>query len=211
MHLYYGQLRQPNFGDDLNSWLWTTLMPECVGGEQDVTFVGIGTIIADRIPRRRLRVVFSTGAGYEPVSRIATDPGWRVYCVRGPLTARVLGLSDAAVASDGAVLLRTLPEFQTAHRAGVVFVPHWISADLARWKEACELCDIEYVDPRWESRRVVARLASAELVLAESLHAAIVADAFRVPWVAVKGSININVFKWQDWCASLDVEYRPKR
>ena len=73
MHLYYGQLRQPNFGDDLNSWLWTTLMPECVGGEHDVTFVGIGTLMADRIPRRQLRVVFSTGAGYEPVSRIATD------------------------------------------------------------------------------------------------------------------------------------------
>ena len=63
VQLYYGKLRQPNFGDDLNSWLWTTLMPECVGGEQDVTFVGIGTLIADRIPRRQLRVVFCTGAG----------------------------------------------------------------------------------------------------------------------------------------------------
>jgi hypothetical protein len=35
-------------------------------------------------------------------------------------------------------------------------------------------------------------------VLAQSLHAPIVADAFRVPWRALRGS-HFNALKWTDW------------
>jgi succinoglycan biosynthesis protein ExoV len=43
------------------------------------------------------------------------------------------------------------------------------------------------------------------------MHAAILADAFRVPWVAVTTSRVINSFKWEDWATSLQVAYRPRR
>src|SRR5690606_31984382 len=42
-----------------------------------------------------------------------------------------------------------------------------------------------------------------KLVIAEAMHAAIIADSYRVPWVSVSSSRRINAFKWQDWAASL--------
>ena len=39
---------------------------------------------------------------------------------------------------------------------------------------------------------------------------AILADAFRVPWVAVSTSRSINSFKWQDWAQTVGVTYRPR-
>jgi succinoglycan biosynthesis protein ExoV len=42
------------------------------------------------------------------------------------------------------------------------------------------------------------------------MHGAILADAFRVPWIAVSSSRSINSFKWNDWARSLGVTYAPK-
>ena len=54
------------------------------------------------------------------------------------------------------------------------------------------------------------KIHASDVVIAEAMHAAIVADALRVPWIPVNfhGS-HINSFKWNDWCGSLDVEYMP--
>ena len=55
---------------------------------------------------------------------------------------------------------------------------------------------------------VVQQIASSRLVIAEAMHAAIVADAFRVPWIPVTSVPETNPFKWQDWCESLDLRYK---
>ena len=45
--------------------------------------------------------------------------------------------------------------------------------------------------------------------MTEALHGAIVADALRVPWIAVKLFDHIIEFKWRDWCRSLGLNYSP--
>jgi succinoglycan biosynthesis protein ExoV len=55
---------------------------------------------------------------------------------------------------------------------------------------------------------VLAQISRARLVLAESLHAAICADAYRVPWLPVLTSPRINAFKWHDWLRSLELQAR---
>ena len=90
-----------------------------------------------------------------------------------------------------------------------MFVPHWKSVRYGRWQRICESLGIEFVDPCGDSTAVVRRIASAEKVIAESMHAAIIADAFRVPWIPVALSREISPFKWVDWAASLEVPYRP--
>jgi succinoglycan biosynthesis protein ExoV len=52
---------------------------------------------------------------------------------------------------------------------------------------------------------VIRRIAAAPLVIAESMHAAIIADAFRVPWIPVRFSPHFHAEKWLDWAASLDM------
>jgi succinoglycan biosynthesis protein ExoV len=41
------------------------------------------------------------------------------------------------------------------------------------------------------------------------MHGAIAADTLRVPWIPYRCSTNIGTFKWQDWCASMDLKYEP--
>jgi hypothetical protein len=70
---------------------------------------------------------------------------------------------------------------------------------------------VRYVDPTWSPERVLAELASCRLVLAEAMHAAIVADALRIPWVPVQSGTHVLSFKWQDWCAAMGLDYVPRR
>ena len=41
------------------------------------------------------------------------------------------------------------------------------------------------------------------------MHAAIIADTFRVKWLPVTTSSTINHFKWLDWTSSMNVPYKP--
>lgn len=203
---------QGNFGDELNRWLWPALLADVMGKtEDDVLFVGIGTVLDRNLPSARVTIVFGTGTGYTPpASDISTHPSrWRIYGVRGPLTARALNLDKRAAMTDPAILLTTLPEFKGLDRRGVIFIPHWKSVRYGEWKGICKTLGIEFVDPCQDSKLVVRRIASAEKVIAESMHAAVIADAFRVPWTPVALSREISPFKWVDWASSLNVAYRP--
>lgn len=201
-----------NFGDMLNGWLWPDLLPGVFDDDPDVRFIGIGTILDRHLPAAPLNVVFGSGTGYAPPPVSVRGPGWRIYGVRGPLTARVLGLGPEAVLTDPAILLARHPAFaQPEPTGGVLFVPHWKSVRYGQWREACALAGIEFVDPCADAHTVVRRIAGARMVIAESMHAAIVADAFRVPWVPVVLSRELAPFKWSDWAASIGLHYEPRR
>lgn len=200
-----------NFGDALNDWLWPGLLPGVFDDDAQVRFVGIGTILDRNLPRAPLTVVFGTGTGYAPPPDDLQPGRWRVYGVRGPLTARVLGLPAETVLTDPAILLAHDPALRSGSPGGVVFVPHWKSVRFGQWRQACELAGIEFVDPCGDARAVVRRIAGARKVIAESMHAGIIADAFRVPWVPVVLSREVAAFKWADWAASVGLPYEPLR
>jgi succinoglycan biosynthesis protein ExoV len=200
-----------NFGDELNHWLWHELLPGVFDDDPQVRFVGIGTILDRNLPRAPLTVVFGTGTGYAPPPDDLRPDRWRVYGVRGPLTARILGLPVDAALTDPAILLASHPGFRERPSRGVVFVPHWKSVRFGQWRQACAQAGIEFVDPCGDAREVIRRIAGARKVIAESMHAGIVADAFRVPWVPVLLSREVAPFKWADWAATVELPYRPLR
>jgi succinoglycan biosynthesis protein ExoV len=212
MRIHFAEHVQGNFGDELNRWLWHRLLPDVRNDPQDdVLFVGIGTILDRNLPPARVTIVFGTGVGYtSPPPGISTDsPRWRIYGVRGPLTARALKFDARFAMTDPAILLATLREFQGLDRSGVIFVPHWKSVRYGNWQAICKTLGIEFIDPRGDSKIIVKRIAGAEKVIAESMHAAIIADAFRVPWIPVALSREVSPFKWVDWASSVDVSYLP--
>src|SRR5690606_25353840 len=137
------------------------------------------------------------------------DDRWRFYCVRGPLTAERLGLAPELAVTDGAALVARVFETGKIRRRGTGFMPHHESATLFDWKSLCRRLGIRYLDPADGVDDLLRGIAGCELVLAEAMHAAIVADALRVPWTAVTTHSHINQFKWNDWCASLDLTYDP--
>lgn len=212
MKPYYYQAPEGNFGDDLNGWLWEELAPgRWSADDGDDLFCGIGTIIGNDMPGAQRINVFSSGIGYRPVPADFASPRWRVMALRGPLTAQVVGRPDLAVA-DGALLLSTLPRLKplpAEMRRGTIFIPHYEAIAEGPWDEACRLAGVELVDPRQCAHRVIDQIRHARLVIADSMHAAIIADTMRVPWVPVASSRRINSFKWLDWTLSLDLPYEP--
>ena len=84
MRLYYYRDPVGNFGDDLNPWLWSRLIPDLLDDQSDELFVGIGTLLNQLVPKATRTVVFGSGAGYGELPEIYET--WEFYCVRGPLT-----------------------------------------------------------------------------------------------------------------------------
>lgn len=206
--LYYFRGGRPNFGDELNPWLWPRLAPRLLDDDGGELFLGIGTILNDGVPAAPRKLVFGSGYGYGNPPLV--DPAkWRFFCVRGPLTARALGLPSQLAVCDPAILLRRLPWPQPTERYPVSFIPHWESLDRGHWAQVCAHADIHFIDPTAPVEQVVAEIRASELVIAEAMHGAIVADAMRVPWIAVHPQLHMHSPKWRDWCASVDVPYEP--
>lgn len=209
MQIYSWSGDHPNFGDDLNHFLWSFLMPEVVATDDGALLIGVGTVLYDKLPAAAPRVVMGSGVGYSPAPRDIKGPGWAVYAVRGPLTARLLDLAPDRAVVDPAVLLPAMPDWSGTAHGDPIFVPHWTTALDADWRPAAERAGLRWVDPRGDPHTVIRAIAGASLVVAESMHGAIIADAFRMPWVPVVGT-HRSVFKWSDWAGSLGMDYAPR-
>lgn len=207
MRLYYFESQSGNFGDDLNPWLWNQLIPELLDVQDDTLFVGIGTLLNHRIPTGFKKVVFGSGAGYG--DRPLIDDSWNFQCVRGPLTAKALGLDPSLAVTDSAALVSTLPLPKPSRDSGIAFMPHVSSAINADWEQICKIVDIRYIDPRWNVDRILQEISCTEILVTEAMHGAIIADTLRVPWVPVVCYDYILEFKWLDWSASLGLDYSP--
>lgn len=200
MRLLYFKTKIPNFGDDLNGFLWPHLVPELFEEDNRQGFLGIGTIIGMKFPEIERLHVFSSGVGYLPIDRNARDR--EVWCVRGPLSAEQLGLGPEKALTDGAILSpRLYPK--PANSLGTVVIPHWETLLHNDWESVCRNAGMTLIDPMGEVKDVIPKIASASLVLTESLHGAIIADTYGIPWIAFTTNKSFSVFKWTDWTRSV--------
>lgn len=212
MKLLHYRPKVPNFGDDLNAILWPALVPSLLGAlsqeaGDDPAFVGIGTIVGIDPGDAQCLHVFSSGVGYTSMDAW-TGRSVEYHCVRGPFSARVLGLPDSASLTDGAILTPLMSEFHlsaSTARAGTIVIPHFETVAFPGWPAAAKMAGFDLVDPRKPPAVVISRIAQAKLVLTESLHGAILADAFGVPWRPFAVSRNFSKAKWADWAGSLNL------
>lgn len=215
LHYFKRKDNRFNFGDDLNDWLWPQLLPNCFDDNHESVFVGMGTLINDLLPMRvgsaEKVIVFSTGVGYErPLAEVPSN--WHIYCLRGPLSAQQLGVPKHLAIADGAILLRRFYKpMSDSKKISFSFMPHVYHAIQGGsiWKEICNELGFGYIDPCWSVEQVLEAISYTEVLLAEAMHGAITADALRTPWVPIVTSPRILSFKWQDWCTSIGVSYKP--
>ncbi|UTV39197.1 polysaccharide pyruvyl transferase family protein (plasmid) [Ensifer adhaerens] len=212
MKPYYWESQHGNFGDDLNLWLWDFLLPGFRDVHDDILLVGVGTVLNRALlPDGVRKLVIGSGFGYGSLPDMRDAAEWDLRCVRGPLTAEKIGLAPERGIVDPAVMVADMPEFRNLPKLYKrSFIPHWESAIAGMWPVTCGTVGMHYIDPRGEAKSVIREIAQSEFIVAESMHGAILADAFRVPWVAVTTSDSINSFKWNDWAKTVGVEYRPR-
>jgi succinoglycan biosynthesis protein ExoV len=227
LRLYVWRGTTRNFGDELNDLLWPHLLPGLVdaglvdgnpvdanlvdGGRLDdagsALLLGIGSVLDARHPAERRKIV--AGAGFGGYQRPASlDGSWEIYWVRGPRTARQLGLPAAFGLGDPASLLPlALPVAR--HDIGAIgFMPHFESLTRGAWPEAAAAAGVTLIDPRGAPDAILGQIAGCRVLLSEAMHGVIVADTLRVPWVALTPVAPIHRAKWLDWAESLDLTIR---
>lgn len=215
MKLFYYQRPDgvTNFGDHLNPWLWQQLLPGVFDENEATAFVGIGTLLNNLLPQRlpnaRKIAVFSSGFGYETASTVVDD-AWKIYCLRGPLSAQKLDVPAKLAVADGAILIRRIfkPKGKAYRFAYMPHIHHALYGGTT-WDSICEQIGFKYIAPYWPIEQVLSAISQTEILLTEAMHGAIVADALRVPWIPIRTSARVLTFKWQDWCSSINLEYQP--
>lgn len=201
----------PNFGDRLNFLVFPKLFGPIFDRDMNLVLLGIGTVIKAAAPAGRHEIILGAGAGYQ--RRRISLAERTIYTVRGPDTARLLGLPESHASIDPGVLVAGLypGDGMAQVPAGTLFMPHWQteSASGPQWRAACSMAGIEYVSPLGDSETVLARLRRCNLLITEALHGAVVAECYGRPWIPVVLGSNVLDFKWQDWCASIGTKYQP--
>lgn len=210
MKLVYCKMPRGNFGDDLNEWLWERVAPGLVDEDAAAHLIGIGTIIQrkylDPIPAGSDVVIIGAGAGSKGALPHPTDR-WRLYGVRGPLTASYYELGPDKVLTDPAIFAGEFTDLFASERGrGIGFMPHiWTVWDWD-WRAACEKLGLIYIDPEADSKETIRAISGLDRLVTEAMHGAIVADALRVPWLATSISPRFEPSKWCDWAGSLGVD-----
>lgn len=207
MILYRWQGVSSNFGDELNTILWPRLLPDFFDDNPAIRFLGIGSVLDRRHGPEPVKLVAGSGyGGYEP--RPHLDERWIIHWVRGPRTAATLGLPATLALGDPAVLVPPALKLPTAEGSAIGFMPHFESAARGAWQHAADLAGVRLIDPRGPPLDILQAIGRCKLLLSEALHGVIVADALRVPWVAIRPRVRIHRAKWADWADTM--ELRPR-
>lgn len=198
MKLQFFRGEAPNFGDELNTWLWPRLLPAFFDDDASALFLGIGSIIGTHYDPRAKKIVFGTGfvPTYHDAPNVHSED-WDIFFVRGPRTAKALGISERLAIGDGAILIRAAPPERSAPPDSVGSMPHWQSLPRGAWEKACELAGITLIDPREPVEQVLAALLMVTRLLA----------ALTFPAIALAAACSQPLFhlllspKWGDAAA----------
>lgn len=213
MKLYYYKGATPNFGDDLNPWMWSRLTPDgFFNDDESELFVGIGSILDARLPESAKKYVFGSGyGGYNDLVDVSGE-NWDIRFVRGPNTEEVVKAPPGSAISDSAILLRAIEDLpEPAKNVGTALIPHFRSLRNGDWSDLARRSGFTLIDPRSDIETVLSQIAGADLVITEAMHGAIVADALRTPWIALEPTDVKHRMKWADWASSLEIDLKAHK
>lgn len=207
MILYRWRGAFTNFGDELNTLLWPSLLPGFFDGDPTARFLGIGSVLDSRHPSQALKLVAGSGyGGYQAKPRL--DQSWVIHWVRGPQTAAALGVAPSLALGDPAIMLPAVLDLQAGQGTAIGFMPHFETAARGGWRQAAREAGMMMIDPRDPPLDVLRAMTRCRLILSEALHGIIVADALRIPWIPICPIARAHRGKWADWSATMTLSPR---
>lgn len=209
MNLTYFKADIGNFGDDLNVWLWPQLLGDFKDYPSQIDFVGIGSILDNRILEHKTQQKIIFGSGVRDVDfQISPSDNCEIKFVRGPITSRLMG--DAKFITDAAYALRLLEKNEiTTKKYKASYIPYFRNFYNFNWKLFEQLSGIHVINPTANIEQVIKEINSSETIYTSAMHGAILADIYRVPWLRVRfnktgyESNFTSELKWQDWLRTI--------
>jgi len=195
---------RPNFGDDVNPEFFAALCGGPVRFASDRCrphVLGAGSILQHVTPAS---VVCGSGFLERPDAPLRAR---EIVAVRGVLSAEGCGDGASPLLGDPLVLIDQFVTRPPARRR-YGYVPHVTS--VARWRRLAGPGG-GVIDPAWQPWRTIAEIAACDVVISQSLHGLIVADALGIPnvWVAPSGEMSGGRFKFDDYFSTLDRVKEP--
>ncbi len=209
------EMAKVNLGDYLTelilNFMGHDFVPYGSGGEFDNNgcLLGVGSLLGSWAWLENIKGpvdVWGTGARGSALD----CSRFTFHAVRGPLTVKLLNLPEDTPLGDPALLLpkwilKGFPMEET------LYIPHWASADAATNLELEQTGADELLDmmcARKDVKDIIRRISSAGFVLTGSLHGAIIAQAYGVPWAFCfpRGRKVVMPFRLEDWCAYLGIK-----
>jgi hypothetical protein len=196
----------------VNAWLWPRLIPDLCARADDALLLGTGGLIDAANPEpaaHRRVVVFGAGArGTASVPDMSTAE-WDIRFVRGPETARALGLGPDRWLCDPAVLAPKLHDGRNRDRLlrartrRIGFLPgrHFAPDDARTLADGAGLHLIAAPD----ADSLLDALAGCDAALCGDPVAAVLADAFGIPWRPLRSAAadDGDAFEWLDLSRSM--------
>jgi len=210
VNLIYFKSDIGNFGDDLNPWLWNKIFGDFENYNSDVDFVGIGSILDNRIfeNRENKKVIFGSGVR-DFDFRINEYENVDIRFVRGPISSR---LTNSDFITDAAYALRQVETENVLKKYKISYIPYFRNYYNFNWRLFEKILGIHVINPCEDIEKVIGEIKSSETILTTAMHGAILADLFRIPWMRVKFTKNGNEtnltseLKWNDWLMSVGLK-----
>jgi succinoglycan biosynthesis protein ExoV len=204
-----------NVGDQLNDFIWKKEFKSLLEtNEETIDLMAIGSIFNDSFYKGNKTVVFGSGAR-SGASLPNIDANWDIRFVRGPNTADALnkqGIKTKYITDPGLLISKYFNFEPKKRKKRVVgLIPYYRSNHNA-WTEIARIAGLKFISPTLGVKAFCEKINDCDLVLTEAMHGAIIADSFRVPWIAYTSSTQIledetHNFKWNDWCMSVDLKF----
>jgi hypothetical protein len=199
-----------NFGDYITKYIFDKMDFEIGQGNY---FLGCGSILHQSVFQNATYKNFIVwGAGIGENSKInrhnISEHGkFDIYSVRGPKTAKLLGIENDVPYGDLGLLMPCFykPKYFVDR---VVYTPHWLNYHNIRLRHRRSIynlvdCDL-VMSPLINAEtfeKCLDDISSAGFILTNSLHGSIIAHAYGRPWAPCRYEKEHvpNQFKWLDW------------
>lgn len=199
------RMRLNNLGDQpLNDFLLPRLFPQLgrfMKPRPRWVLFGCGSVLG-QTPDRPAFVANAPwlvlGTGYQYGKPVPAPPASQIFAVRGRYTCRQMGIDERHAVADGALLLVDhLPRDLSSVAGREARIMKWDFQGPQDDKTFTTVVPIDVLT--W-----MRRLWSCERITTDSLHAAILADAYGIPWRPLRWEP-----KWADHFEMLGIDRQP--
>ena len=191
----------PNFGDLLSPFIIEAITGNAVNWAQPKEtnkLLGLGSIIDFA---NEGDVIWGSGVKKPFSFNVETV---EVLAVRGPRTAKILGISENIQFGDPGILVPNLIPITSQRHGKIVIVPHYVdyAEIVAKYGNDPAFLIVDVTDTDFYKNCQL--IAASDFVISSSLHGIIIAESYGIPahWMKVSEKIIGGSFKFNDYYES---------